>query len=126
MRKKIIADNWVDSNAPYSLGIISNGPFLFIAGQVPVDQTTGKFCLGSFREQVITVFDNVSYLLKTAGTSWEHVVKVNVYLADYATFEEFNQIYMHYIVAPYPARTTVQVGLWQIGIEVDCIAALPQ
>ncbi len=99
---------------------------LYISGQVPVDPETGEFKLGSFREQAKLTFDNVTTLLEAAGTSWENAVKVGVYLTDLKNFGEMNEVYEQYLAKPYPARTTIQVGLPpNVAIEVDCIAVVP-
>ena len=66
-------------------------------------------------------------VLEAAGTSWKHAVKVGVFLADLGNFAEMNEIYRRYLTPPFPARTTVEAGLAPgMGIEVDCIAVVPQ
>jgi 2-iminobutanoate/2-iminopropanoate deaminase len=44
-----------------------------------------------------------------------------------ADFAEMNAVYQQYVVAPYPARTTVQAVLPGAGmlVEIDCIARVP-
>jgi 2-iminobutanoate/2-iminopropanoate deaminase len=127
MRKQIIAKNGAKPQGPYSPAILASGPTLYVAGQVPVDPATGKLRPGSFKEQADLAFQNVTALLEAAGTSWAHVVKVGVFLADLGNFAEMNEIYQKYLTEPYPARTTVQVVLPPtIAIEVDCIALIPE
>jgi 2-iminobutanoate/2-iminopropanoate deaminase len=82
--------------------------------------------LGSFREQAELTFANVGRVLEAAGTSWENVVRVGIYLTDLKNFAEMNDIYKQYVVEPYPARTTIQAVLApNVAIEVDCIAVMP-
>lgn len=127
MRKPIIAKDGAPPKGPYSPAILAGGPTLYISGQIPVDPTTGQFKQGSFKEQAHLVFDNVTSLLEAAGSSWEHALKVGIYLADISNFAQMNEIYQQYIREPYPARTTVQAGLPPgVSIEVDCIALVPQ
>ena len=103
------------------------GRLVFISGQGPIDPETGEFRFGSFAEQAKLTFDNVTTLLEAAGTSWQHVVKVSVFLANLTDFGEMNKIYKQYLTEPYPARTTVQVVLPpKMLIEVDCVAVIPQ
>jgi 2-iminobutanoate/2-iminopropanoate deaminase len=125
MRKQIIAEKGVKPKAPYSQAIIADGPQIYVSGQGPADPETGELRLGSFREQAELTFQNVGAVLEAAGTSWEHVVKVSAFLADFDNFAEFNEVYQQYVKEPYPARTTVQAGLGRIAIEVDCIAVIP-
>jgi 2-iminobutanoate/2-iminopropanoate deaminase len=126
MRKQVFTEKGAKPQGPYSQAIIADGPQVYISGQGPVDPETGELRLGSFREQAELTFQNIGTLLEAAGTSWEYVVKVGAFLADRNNFDEFNEIYRQYLMAPYPARTTVQAGLGQIAIEVDCIAIVPQ
>jgi 2-iminobutanoate/2-iminopropanoate deaminase len=126
MRKAIFTAKGAAPQGPYSQAIVADGPTVYIAGQGPLDPESGELVLGSFREQAERTFQNIGILLEAAGSSWEHVVKVSAFLADHGDFPEFNEVYRKYLKEPYPARTTVQAGLGQIAIEVDCIAVVPQ
>lgn len=127
MRKQIFTAKGAEPKGPYSQAIVADGPTVYVSGQGPVDPETGEFRFGSFREQAELTFQNISTLLEAAGTSWAHVVKVGVFLADLGNFSEMNEIYQRYVQDPYPARTTVQAGLPpRMAIEVDCIASISQ
>jgi 2-iminobutanoate/2-iminopropanoate deaminase len=126
MRTPIYTAKGAKPQGPYSQAIVADGPQVYVSGQGPVDPESGELRLGSFREQAELTFQNIGTLLEAAGTSWEHVVKVNAYLADLGDFAEFNEVYKQYLTEPYPARTTVQSGLNRIAIEVDCSAVVPQ
>ena len=126
MRKEVISKNAAPPQGIYSPAIIAQGKMVFISGQGPVDPASGQLMLGSFAEQARMTFDNVSVLLEAAGTSWECVLKVGVFLADLNYFGEMNEIYANYLSKPYPARTTVQAGLPPgMLIEVECISLVP-
>jgi 2-iminobutanoate/2-iminopropanoate deaminase len=127
MRKEIFSDKGAPPKGIYSQAIVARGTMLFVSGQGPVDPVSGDFQLGSFSEQAMLTFNNITVLLEAAGTSWANVTKVSVFLADMDNFAEMNQIYQKYAVKPYPARTTVQSGLVPgMEIEVDCIAILTE
>ena len=127
MRKLITSEKAGPPQAIYSPAIAASGTLLFLAGQVPVDPTTGNLKLGSFEQQARLAFDNVTALLEAGGVSWANVVRVGVFLADLGDFAQMNQIYKDYVIEPYPARTTVQAGLPpNVLIEVDCIAVIPE
>jgi 2-iminobutanoate/2-iminopropanoate deaminase len=125
MRKAVLTSRAPAPGGIYSQAIVGSGPFVFVAGQGPSNPKTGKIVPGGFREQAVRTFRNVEAILKAAGTSWAHAVKTNVYLADLADFPEMNRVYKRFVRKPYPARTTVQAGLVNILIEVDCIAVVP-
>jgi 2-iminobutanoate/2-iminopropanoate deaminase len=126
MRKAIFTEKGAKPVGPYSQAVIVQGPTVFVAGQGPIDPATGQYRLGSFREQAELTFRNIGTLLQAAGTSFENVVKVNAYLADFSNFPEFNEVYRQFFTEPFPARTTVPSALEKIAIEVDCIAVIPE
>ena len=81
---------------------------------------------GGIAEQTTQVLANLRACLAAAGCDLDDVQKVNVFLADLADFEAFNAVYREAFSAPYPARTTVQVGLPPgLLIEVEAVARLP-
>jgi 2-iminobutanoate/2-iminopropanoate deaminase len=56
------------------------------------------------------------------------VVKVNIFIADLANFAAMNGIYARHIVAPPPARSTVQVAALPLGakVEIEAVARKSQ
>lgn len=127
MRKEIRTDKGALPQGPYSQAMVAEGKTVYVSGQGPVDPETGEMQLGTFREQAELAFKNVGTLLEAAGTSWANAVRVGVFLADLGNFPEMNEIYETYLTKPFPARTTVQVGLPpKMAIEVDCIAVVPE
>ena len=126
MRKAIVSDRAPRPRGPYSPAVVASGPTVYVSAQGPIDPTTDQALTGPFAEQAEQVFRNVGELLTAAGTDWAHAVKVTIYLADFADFAQMNEIYLRYVSAPYPARSTVQSKIGQNAIAVDCIAVLPE
>lgn len=109
---------------PYS-PVIRSGDHVFTAGQV-AHGVDGGVVAGGIVEQTAQVLANLRACLAAAGCGLGDVQKVNVFLADLADFEAFNAVYREAFAAPYPARTTVQVGLPPgLLIEVEAVARLP-
>lgn len=111
---------------PYSQAIVANG-MLYAAGQLPLDPATGQLVTGDVATLARRAFDNLTAVLESAGSGWQHVVKVNVYLTNLADGPALNAIYTQYVVAPTPACTTVEVSKLPLGatIEIDLIAVIP-
>ncbi len=109
---------------PYSQGILTDH-LCFTAGQIPLDPSTGKLVEGEFQDRVEQVFQNLSAVLKAAGTSLEKAVKITVYLTDLNQFGEVNAVFERWFsgMTP-PARSAVQVAALPLGtdIEIECIA----
>jgi len=110
---------------PYSQAIRAGG-FLFLSGQIPLDPSTGALVGGDVRVQARRVLENLSGILRAAGTSLEQVVKTTVYLADMADFPAMNEVYATFFTAAAPARATVQVSRLprDVRVEIDAIAYL--
>lgn len=46
------------------------------------------------KEQTKLVLQNIEEVLKAAGSSLRHIVKINVYVVDMADFEAMNEVYL--------------------------------
>ncbi|MBQ0056676.1 MAG: RidA family protein [Bacteroidales bacterium] len=115
-------------NAPaaigaYSQAVVING-MLYASGQLGIDPTTGNFAGEDFRSQAEQSLKNVGAILAAAGSSFEKVVKVSVFMADMADFATLNELYSQYFVTPFPARSAVAVKtLPKNGlIEIEVVA----
>ena len=108
---------------PYSQAVIANG-FLFTAGQIALDPTTGSLIGGGIAEQTERVLANLSAILGAAGASWEDVVKTTVFLRNMADFPKMNEVYAKRLGMARPARSTVEVsGLPRdVLVEIDAVA----
>lgn len=126
MRKPIISAKGAKPKGPYTPAILAQGPTLYVSAQGPFDPATGQIEATTFRDQAKQVFDNVTTLLEAGGATWADVVKVQVFLADFADFAAMNEVYSQYVREPYPARTTVHSKIGQADIAVDAIAVLNQ
>ncbi|KIL70862.1 hypothetical protein M378DRAFT_495888 [Amanita muscaria Koide BX008] len=97
---------------------------IFLSGQVPVD-ITGKVVEGGIKEHTAQCIKNLGNVLKAAGSSWEKVVKVNVYLKDMDNFGAMNEVYEKLLPNPKPARTCIQAAKLpnDVDVEMEAIAA---
>ena len=109
MRFPVSAPNGAKPIGPYSPGIRA-GNLLFLSGQVGFDPSTGALVDGGITAQTEQVMRNIGSLLEAAGTSFAHVVRTTVFLADMAEFAAMNVVYARHVVDPPPARSTVQVA----------------
>jgi 2-iminobutanoate/2-iminopropanoate deaminase len=108
---------------PYSQGIAA-GNQVFVSGQLPIDPAVGKVDHGDdVAVQTAHSIENIEAVLAAAGVGLDNVVSTTVYLADMATFAEFNAVYEQYFGAQAaPARATVEVAALPQGAKVEISA----
>lgn len=122
MKVKITTNKAPNPAGPYSQGIKIDKR-VYVAGQGPMDVTTGKMPEG-VAEQTRQALKNIGYILEAAGAGFKDVVKVTAYLQDLNDFTAYNNVYSEFFVEPYPVRTTVESGLNNILVEIDVIAEI--
>ncbi len=79
--------------------------------------------------QCHSVFENVRIILEEAGSSWDKLVDVTVFLTDIKNdFDSYNKLYSEYFKENQPCRTTVEVSSLPtpIAIELKCIATIDE
>ena len=125
MRQAVSSPSAPKAIGPYSQAIRA-GSLLFVSGQIPLDPATGQMVEGSVADQTHRVFKNLGAILEAAGTSFDHVVRTTVYLADMNDFAAMNEVYGTYFSSPAPARATVQAARLprDARVEIDLIASL--
>lgn len=123
MSKKAIEAAPLRAVGPYSLAIDTE-QLVYLSGQVHIDGETGKLVEGDIGTQTRQCLENLKKVLASAGLGFEHVVKTTVFLVDMADFAAMNQVYAEYMVAPFPARSTIQVAALPLGarVEIEAIA----
>lgn len=122
MKVKIESGNAPKAIGPYSQAVFVDDT-LYVSGNIPVNPATGDVADGIVNQSK-QVFENMKAVLNEAGMGFENVVKTTVFLTDLSNFATFNEIYASYFVAPYPARSCVEVSKLpkNVLVEVECIA----
>lgn len=114
------------------------GNLLFLSGVGPREKGTskipgveldreGNIVSYDIAAQCHSVFKNVRFILEEAGSKWENLVDVMVFLTNMKKdFAAYNKIYSEYFKDNQPCRTTVEVKSLPtpIAIELKCIATL--
>ena len=103
-------------------GAVVHGGTVYLAGQVPDD--TGADAFG----QTLDVLRQIDRLLADAGTDKQHLLSVQVVLADLQDFPAMNRAWDAWLdPAHKPARMTIEARLanpaWRV--EITGTAALP-
>ena len=128
--------------APEPVGLYPHarkvGNLLFLSGVGPRERGTkeipgvelddnGNIISYDIEAQCHSVFKNVRAILDDAGSGWDKLVDVTVFLTNMKDdFAIYNRIYAEYFKDNQPCRTTVEINCLPtpIAIELKCIATI--
>ena len=130
------------SRAPEPVGLYPHaravGNLLFLSGVGPRERGTkvipgvelnpdGTIKSYDIEKQCHSVFKNVKAILEDAGSCWEDLVDVTVYLTNMkADFPIYNRLWSEYFKSNPPCRTTLEINALPtpIAIELKCVAVI--
>lgn len=136
--KKIIHS----SKAPEPVGAYPHARkvnnLLFLSGVGPREKGTkkipgveldenGNILSYDIETQCRSVFQNIKWILEDAGSRWENIVDVTVFLTNMKDdFKTYNKIYAEYFKDNQPCRTTIEINCLPtpIAIELKVIATI--
>jgi 2-aminomuconate deaminase len=136
-------NNRIDSGkAPEPVGLYPHarkvGNLLFLSGVGPRERGTkkipgvelddeGRIKSYDIEAQCHSVFRNIRYIVEEAGSSWDRIVDVTVFLTNMKDdFPIYNKIYAEYFRDNQPCRTTLGIDSLPtpIAIELKVIATI--
>lgn len=94
---------------PYSQGM-KVGDLVFVSGQLPLIPQTGELVSSSIEAATAQSLENCKAIVEAAGSSFNHVVKVEIFLKDMNDFAKMNEVYETYFTTHKPARAAVEVA----------------
>ena len=103
-----------------------HGNLVTTAGVAAVDRDGKVVGENDIAAQTRATLDNLKLALEAAGASLADVMKVTVYLTDFAHYKGFNVAFDAYFADHPPARATVRADLVlpALLIEIDAIAVV--
>jgi len=128
--------------APEPVGLYPHarrvGNLLFLSGVGPRQRGSkaipgvtldadGRIAAYDIEAQCRSVFDNVRLILEDAGSSWDRMVDVTVYLTNMKDdFPTYNRLWAEYFGQDPPCRTTLEINCLPtpIAIELKVIATI--
>ena len=122
-KKPIHSDNAPGAIGTYSQAIQS-GNIVFMSGQIPLVPATMEVVEGDFEARAKQVFENLKAVAEASGGSLDQVVKMTIYLTDFADFATVNAVMSEFFEEPYPARAAVGVASLPKGVDVEAEAIL--
>jgi enamine deaminase RidA (YjgF/YER057c/UK114 family) len=108
---------------------VTGGHPVYISGQVPLDINNQVVSVGDFAAQARQAFENVRLALESVGLTFDHVVKIQMFLTDITNLPEIRDVRDEFVNTERPpASTTVQVAALfhpDVLFEIDAIAYAP-
>ncbi len=126
--------------APEPVGLYPHarraGGLLFLSGVGPRERGTkkipgvtlddkGNIVSYDIEIQCRSVFQNVKWILEEAGSGWDKLIDVTVFLTNMKDdFPVYNRLWAEYFKENQPCRTTIEINCLPtpIAIELKCIA----
>jgi reactive intermediate/imine deaminase len=120
-KRAIVPANGPKPIGPYSPGIMA-GEFLYVSGQGPRANQGAQ--PAAFEEQVKQSLENIKSIVEGAGLTMEHVVYMQVYLADSSNYQTAAKIMAEYFPKNPPARATLGVHRMPTDtpVEINAVA----
>ncbi|CAN7253097.1 RidA family protein [Polaromonas sp. LjRoot131] len=110
-----------DAPAPpptYSQAVRAAG-LVFVSGTGPHDPVTGKIVGDTIQEQTRQCLQNVSAILKAAGSSLDKVVSATVIILEEADFAGMNEEWLKWFSENPPARQGAKLPVRVPGLKVS-------
>ena len=124
--KKIYPATMPTPKGYYSPAIVHNNT-VYVSGQLALNEK-GEPQTASIEDEVRQCMKNIETILIASGSSLQHILKVNVFIADISNWPKFNQVFAEIMGEHRPARIVVPCNQlnYGCGIEIDCIAAVAE
>jgi enamine deaminase RidA (YjgF/YER057c/UK114 family) len=99
---------------------------VYISGQVAFDRAGVLVGAGDLRAQTEQVFENLKAALASAGTTFDDLVKITVFMVDSSQIQVYRDVRDRHLTGNLPASTLVQVQRlarpeWLIEIEAVAV-----
>ena len=105
-----------EEDQPYS-DIVEVGDMLYLSGLVSEDLATRDEAYGSIEFETNRILDNLKVILEQYGSDMDHVVRIDIILANWADKNAMNAEYVkHFRREKLPAR----VCYGDVSIAGDC------
>lgn len=118
MAKDIIRTPNAPSSPAYSQAVRAAG-LLFVSGTGPQDPATGTIVGGTIQEQTRQCLENISSILKAAGSSLDRVVSATVIIFEESDFAGMNEEWIKWFPANPPARQGAKMPVRIPGMKVS-------
>ena len=126
-RRELRVESIADPISHYTDAVVF-GDLVYVSGCVGSDRSGRILAPDDVVAQARLALENVGAVLAAAGTGFENVLKVTVFLTDVADRVPINAVRQEFFGSARPASTLVQVAslaLPDAKVEIEAVACLP-
>ncbi len=123
-KETIYTEKAPEAIGPYNQAVVVDD-IIYISGQIGLEAESMEFAGNDIESQSRQVMENLKAILEEAGSSFEQVIKISIFMDDMDDFSVVNEIYGSYFEgASLPSRETVAVETLPKNalVEISCIA----
>jgi len=124
------------ANAPLSTlstQVVSFSHYNNVTAQLPIDPKSGRLVEGGIKAQTAQCLKNIKAILESIDVPFDDIVKVTVFLENFADVDAVNEVYTTFFpdsaiaraVAYFPARTLVAVAALPMGacVQIEAVVS---
>ncbi|OWY40162.1 reactive intermediate/imine deaminase [Xenophilus sp. AP218F] len=129
---KIAKDTKNAPTSPLSTQTVAFSHYNNLSAQLPIDPASGKLVAGGVKEQARQCLKNIKAILESIDVPFDDIVKINIFLKNFADAEAVNEVYTTFFpdsaiaraVAYFPARTVIAAAGLPLGALVQIEAVV--
>lgn len=124
------------ANAPIcclSAQTVAFSHYNHLSAQLPIEPKSGKLVTGGIKEQAAQCFKNIKAILESIDVPFDDIVKVNLFLTNFADLDSVDQVYKTFFpdsaiaraAAYVPARTIIAASALPMNacIQVEAVVS---
>ena len=93
---------------------------LYLSGQLGIDSASGRLVPGGIEAETVQALKNIEQVLLSLQSDKQHIIRCEVFLADFAEFASMNKAYADFFDVSYlPARSAVAVSGMALDARVE-------
>jgi reactive intermediate/imine deaminase len=118
--------------SPLSAQTVAFSHYNNLSAQLPIDPKSGRVVAGGAKEQAGQCLKNIKAILESMDVPFDDIVKINIFLKNFADLDAVNEVYKTFFpdsaiaraVAYFPARTVIAASDLPMGAAVQIEAVV--
>lgn len=113
----IFTDKSAPPVGPYCQAV-KHGGVLYLAGIIGLTPSAEKV-QGGMEAEAEQIFKNLKAVLEAGGSSVDRLLRVTIYIGDFASWPRVNEMYAEFLGEHRCARSVLQVAALPLGMNIE-------